>query len=187
MSDFAVNADRLLDLAGTVFSKNASENDRIELNAILLADEVSRRCYLDYCLMHVALRVESRARRAVQMAHQQINIGTVDVAASSWDAVRTEPTDSPAPTFLSTAFPATIGYSSGWSVAYLTATVITGLWILSMWLTPVSIRAGCNALRAACRRATACPRAAACIGGPDHRHGRLQVERWFSCFLGAEM
>ena len=25
------------------------------------------------------------------------------------------------------------------------------------------------------------------VGGPDHRHGRLQVERQFSCFLGAEV
>ena len=137
MSDFAVNADHLLDLAGTIFSKNASENDRIELNAILLADEVSRRCYLDYCLMHVALRVESRARRAVQLAHQQINIGTVGSAASSWDAVRTEP--SPAPAFLPVPSYGTTNYfADGWPVAYLLAAVILGVGIAAAAVTYIS-------------------------------------------------
>ena len=49
---------------------------------------------------------------------------------------------SPAPTFpaiLPTSlFPSTLGYSSGWTMAYLSATVITGLLILGFWLMPVS-------------------------------------------------
>ena len=62
------------------------------------------------------------------------------------------PHASPFPTFLSTTFPATIGYSSGWSVAYLTATVITGLWLLSMWLTPVSRQVATHSLPPAAER-----------------------------------
>ena len=60
--------------------------------------------------------------------------------------------NSPVPSFLSTAFPATIGYSSGWSVAYLTATVITGIWLLSMWLTPVSRQVATHSVPTATKR-----------------------------------
>ena len=88
---------------------------------------------------------------------------------------------SPAPTFLSTTFPSTLGYSSGWPVAYLIATVITGLWLLSCGLHPYPVpsRLLRNPLPPPAGRQLA-PEPLPRIGGPDHRHGRLQVggERW---------
>ena len=90
----------------------------------------------------------------------------------------------PAPTFLSTTFPSTLGYSSGWPVAYLTATVITGLWILSMWLTPVS-PSRLRRISAADRRATACAEPLPVSVG--RITGMVDCkDRRFSCFLGAE-
>ena len=160
MSDSAINVDRVLDLAGVICDEGASDSEFAETDAYLLDDRLSCNAYLNYCWMHVALTMESRIRRAVQQVHQQIDMGLVVPAipvASGLDVVKVEPPASPAPTFLSTAFPSTIGYSSGWSVAYLTATVITGLWLLSLWLTPVSRPNRLHTIRAAGRRATLCP------------------------------
>ena len=56
-------------------------DDFVELDSILLADEAARRRYLDYCRMHVALRVELRAHRAAQKARQQINIESVAIGS----------------------------------------------------------------------------------------------------------
>jgi len=135
MSDFAINADHLLDLAGTVLSTSASEDDLIELNAILLADEGSRRSYLNYCLMHVALRVESRARRAVQKAHRQINVESGVSVPSEFDVAKDTPSSPVAPIFFSTAYHGTIGFfSKELPFSLLIATVLTslGLWFASM-------------------------------------------------------
>ena len=53
----------------------------------------------------------------------------------------TDVPDSPAPTFPAvlpaSLFPSTLGYS-GWTISYLSATVITGLLILGFWLMPTS-------------------------------------------------
>ena len=150
-----------------------TDEQRGMLNQLLSRGDEQRCYYRTYMKLHAAL--EWRLGKQQNVREVGYRTKTVsDEQSQPLPLIQSPPT--PAPTFLSTAFPATIGYSSGWSVAYLTATVITGLWLLSMWLTPVS-RAGCDALRAAGRRATACPRAAACIGGPDHRHGRLQIGR----------
>ena len=66
MSDLATNDDRLLELAGAVCNKDASESDLAELDSILLTDRASRRRCFDYCRMHAALRLEYHASRAAQ-------------------------------------------------------------------------------------------------------------------------
>ena len=63
MSDLAIHVDRLAELAGAVCNKIASENEFVELDTILLADQASCSRYLSYCRIHVALRLELRARR----------------------------------------------------------------------------------------------------------------------------
>lgn len=125
MSDETVNADRLLELSGMVLSGSASENDRVELNGILLADEASRRCYLDYCRMHVALRVELRARHAVQTAYRQIDIGAIGSPSDGAGPVKADAPDVPV---FHAPLHSTFSYlSSGWPAAYLIATVIFGI------------------------------------------------------------
>ena len=146
MTEPAVNADYLLYLVESVCDEDASENDLVELDSILLTDDMSRRCYLDYYQLRVALRLELRAEQATQKVHQQINIKPAISSPSDSSSARTETPPATPFGFLSTTFPATIGYSSGWPVAYLTATVITGLWILSLWLMPVSEQAATHSL-----------------------------------------
>ena len=118
------------------------------------------------------------------------------LSVSSHNAVRPLPPNAsasplgafpcPAPTFLSIAFPATIGYSSGWSVAYLTATVITGLWLLSMWLMPVSRQVAMHSVPPAAERQVAPEPLPASVG----RITGMVDCKWngrFSCFLGTEV
>ena len=129
MTERAINADRLLDLAEAICDETASVNDAAQLNTILLADENARRRYLDYCQLHFTLDLESQTLSAVEKVHQQIDL---------------EPelprSDQPsAPIFLSTTLPGTVGFfSSGWPVAYLIATVICGIGILIGSFTYVS-------------------------------------------------
>ena len=55
MTNLTLETDRLLHLAEVICDENASEDDFIQLDAILLADEHARRRYLDYCELHFAL------------------------------------------------------------------------------------------------------------------------------------
>ena len=57
MSDFTISTDRLMYLAESVCEESASDNDFVELDGILLADCESRHRFLDYCQMHVALKI----------------------------------------------------------------------------------------------------------------------------------
>jgi len=43
-----MNLDRLLELAGAICDETASQNDRVELKSMVLADPTARRCYLNY-------------------------------------------------------------------------------------------------------------------------------------------
>ena len=141
MSDLSLNTDHLLELVGTVCSKVASGSDFVELNSILLADEVSRRRYLNYCRMHVALRMELRAHRALQKVCRQISTEPVVIASGGSSAAGAEIERTfPLPFgFLSTPFHDTLGYfSDGMPLAYLLATVITGFSLLGFWLMPAS-------------------------------------------------
>ena len=137
--------DCLLHLADEVCDESASADDLAKLDAILLADCVSRRYYLDYCRMHTALGLELRAQCAVQKLCRQIDFGAIAVAPESASCVAIPlpsvvPTSSPAPfPFLATTLHATVGYfSSGWPVAYLIATVIFGIGLLVGSLVHVS-------------------------------------------------
>ena len=60
MSDFTISTDRLMYLAESVCEESASDNDFIELDSILRTDCESRHRFLDYCQMHVALKLELR-------------------------------------------------------------------------------------------------------------------------------
>ena len=98
------------------------------------------------------------------------------------------PLPSPAPTFLSTTLPSTLGYfPEGMPLAYLIATVVTGLGLLIVLAVYMSRpeQVATHSVPPAAERQL--PPSRCRIGGPDHRHGRLQVERRFSCFLGAEV
>ena len=96
MTSDAANADRLTPLVESVFDKSASESDVNELNAILLNNAVARRRFVEYCQLHVALRVELRANQAVQRAQQEIDAASVS-SVSGRCSVGTE-TDPSLPT-----------------------------------------------------------------------------------------
>ena len=172
MSDLPPNVDRLLDLAGAVCNKSASENDLVELDSILLADRASRRRYVDYCRIHVALRLELRAHRATQQVHRQIEIESVAPAPSDFDVIRVETPSAMPLGFLATTLHGTAGFfSSGWPVAYLVATVIFGIGLLigsHMYVSEPGRLSGNPSLSLS-------PLPSPLSGRPDYRHGRLQV------------
>ena len=103
-------------------------NTRFGIRLTLTA--LFRKAFVHHVQLRTDIRLLGRAEKASDggLARVQATLPQAPLSSSQDHA----------PTFLSTAFPSTLGYSSGWSVAYLTATVITGLWILSMWLMPVS-------------------------------------------------
>ena len=131
MSDPTMHADPLLCLAEAICDEVASENDFVQLDAIMLADTDARRRYLDYCQLHFALRLELRAEWATQSTSRHIDIESVVLASDKSSAPRMK-TSPPIPFgFLSTTLPGTVGwFSSDWPVAYLVATVIFGIGLL---------------------------------------------------------
>ena len=134
MTDLSLNTDHLLELVGTVCNKGASENDFVELNSILLADEVSRRRYLNYCRMHASLRLELRSHAAAQKAYQRIDIESGESAPGDFTVAMDAPSIIPFG-FLSSAYHGTIGFfSQELPFSLLIATVLTGLglWCASM-------------------------------------------------------
>ena len=126
---------------GAICDDCASQNDIIELDSIVIADEVSGHYYWDYCRMHVMLRMEARVHRALQAVHER---GKPDLMAlTPWESdalLATIPTTissvlPPTPTFLSTAYHGTIGFfSQELPFSLLIATLLTGfgLWIASL-------------------------------------------------------
>lgn len=140
MSDPAVNLDRLFELVATVCDEDATRDEIVELNSIMLADREACRRYQRYCRMHSALRVELRAHQAAQAVCRQIGIAPV-VAEADEAHVTTAMRPAPAFTapFLPTALHGTTTFfSSGWPAAYLAATVICGIGILVGSLVHVS-------------------------------------------------
>ena len=139
MSDRASNVDRVSELTGAICDQSASQNDFAELDSTMRADPSSRYQYLDYCRLHVALRLELRAHRATQKLHQQIDIESVVPALSESNAAQRETSSAVPLGILATTFHGTVGYlSSDWSVAYLIATVILGIGLVIGSLVPVS-------------------------------------------------
>ena len=131
MSDIPINIDRVLDLAEAVCDDFASQDDLVELNSLLLTDDRCRYQYLDYCRMHVSLKMRLRARRAAQKAYRQLNTASI-LPVSSNSSFTTSETPSAVPcAFHSTPLHNTLGYlTSGWPIAYLVATAITALGLL---------------------------------------------------------
>ncbi len=71
MNDSGNNVERLMELAGAVCNQTASASDTAELNAMIRNDPESCERYLQYCQMHIALRMELRADLAAQSACRQ--------------------------------------------------------------------------------------------------------------------
>ena len=127
MRPLAQDADHLLDLADIACEENASDNEFAELDSLLLDDQVSRNRYLNYCRIHVALKLHLRASRATQMAQQRINVKKVvptvgdcnveTIAMPCIVPVNTLPTIHSPFSYL----------PESWLVAYLIATVIFGI------------------------------------------------------------
>ena len=178
MSELAMRVDRVLDLAEMAYSNDASEKDVIELDSILQADRESRNRYVDYCWMHVALRLQLRARRATQNAHAQIKFESIVAAVGDSDVVKTEPSSSPAPAFLPTPSYGTTNYfADGWPVAYLLAAVILGLGIVAAAVTYVSQPVPVASSLPAVRKSRSVSGTRCAVRRPHHRHGRLQTAR----------
>ena len=121
--------DRALDLTEAVCDSEASTADMAELDTILLADGASRRGYLEYYRLHVALRQQLRAHRAARNVCEQIHVAAtvpplMECVAAPIEADTSVPSSLSGPVFH--------GYwGTGWPVAYLVATVMTvvGLWV----------------------------------------------------------
>lgn len=126
MSDLSSPIDRLLNLTGAVCNGTVSEDDVIELDAILRADRTSLVCYLDYCQMHASLKLQLRASRAARKIRQRVAVRSKSAFPhlGESDCVKVETR----PAMLSVTPSSFQDYlSSGWPLAYLAATVITGL------------------------------------------------------------
>ena len=123
MSDHAINLDRLFDLVGTVCDDGASPNDFIELDSIVQVDRGARDWYLGYCRLHGTLRLELRAHRATQAVFEQISIEPTDAAIKRIGRCEGSGPRFPRPHLpchsAHSLFHPTIGYSSGWTISYL--------------------------------------------------------------------
>jgi hypothetical protein len=129
-------SDCLLNLASAVLSGDASEDESIELERILLADRASRLRYFAYCQMHVALRIESRARRAIEIANSQMNNGNggmpLDVLFNNHDMAAPQ-SFPPVPSSTLLTY-----FTSGWPMANLLAAIIVAAGLAVMAVIPVS-------------------------------------------------
>ena len=111
MSDHAIDLDRLFDLVGTVCDEDASQDELVELDSIMLVDREACRRYLGYCRMHSALRLELRAHRAAQAVYQQIGITPSRCRIERIPCARPSRPSPPSPAFLPTTLHGTIGSS----------------------------------------------------------------------------
>ena len=129
MNNSAHNADRLLDLAEAVCDESASEADRAELDAMLVGNQEARQQYLEYCRLHISLRLQLRANRAAQKACRQINVAPILTSPGEFDVAIGDTSTSASRGICPVAFTGAVGdfFSSGWPVAYLLATVIVGI------------------------------------------------------------
>ena len=122
--------------------------------------------------------VEAQQYYLTHVSLDQVAAMGVRTSSARADAARPSPIFG----FLSPALHSTLDYfSEGMPLAYLLATVITGLGLLVGSLVHVSRPE--QIVRNSVRQAVVEPNG---LCRPDHRHGRLQVERRFSCFLRAE-
>jgi hypothetical protein len=148
VSDLPKNVDRVFDLAGAMCDETASEDEFVELDSIVVADETSRRYYWGYCWMHLTLGKEGRAQRLLEHVRERNNLNST--ALSPWESdtlMAMMPSAVSAST--SSAFPSPASplftthgissyFASEWSVAYLLATVILAIGLSLGALVPVS-------------------------------------------------
>jgi len=132
MSHSPAEPDRLLLLIDAVCGGMATADELLELDALLLADEYARDCYLDYCQMHAALGMELRAQEAVERLCRRIDSPSSE--SSEISAVALPVTEKNAVYFpiLGSVLHGTIGFfSQEVPFALLIATLITGLGLLA--------------------------------------------------------
>jgi len=131
MNDFVPNAERMMELAGAVCNQTASTDETAELNVIVREDEELCRRYLQYCQIHIALRMELRADRAAESACRQTHELSLSAGLSSADTPEIQPPSSPPLGIWNNLVGSTIGFfSQEVPFSLLLATVITclGLW-----------------------------------------------------------
>ena len=139
MNDHAIHLDRVFDLTGAICDEGASQDEFMELDSIMLVDRGAFRCYLGYCQLHSALRLELRAHRAAHAVFEQIGIRPTAIESNELDIVRAEAPASPVSVFLSNAYHDTIGYfSHEIPFSFLVGAALTSLLVLIAWLVPVS-------------------------------------------------
>ena len=139
MTGNAANADRLMLLIESIFDDRASKADISELNSMLLGDAAARNRFVKYCQMHVTLRVELRASRAVLKAHREIESGAFSLACDT-HAVSVEAHHPGAAAQFIPALTENVAgsFASIGLVAYLLATVIVGIGLAIMAVVPAS-------------------------------------------------
>ena len=156
------------------------------LDTYLLADQLSCNRYLNYCWMHVALTMESQIHRAVQTGTSTDQHGVGCPSRSSRKRIRRCEGRDPRfprprlPLHRLPQPPSAIPRAGRWRTCRDRDNRALDLGHVAYTRIPSRLLA----LRAAGRRATVA--LSRCLCWPDHRHGRLQVERRFSCFFGAE-
>ena len=140
MSKNRINVDRVFELVGKICDEGATQDDLLELDSMVKGNPAARKHYLGYCQMHSALRLELRASRATLAACQQISSEAFPEEDALFNAEQTAPSvceSSPAvppmPRFSTFGF-----FSEDLPLAYLVATVITGLGLLIGAFTHVS-------------------------------------------------
>jgi hypothetical protein len=135
----ATELDRLFELMGAVCDNTASQDELIELDSMMLADPEAFRCYVDYCRMHSAFRLNLRAGRMSHKVYQQIAAASAGLDANTTNILEVETPSIAHLYFLSNTIHGTLGFfSQEVPFGFLIATLLTGLLLLSLWLTPVS-------------------------------------------------
>ena len=136
----------LFDLVGTLCNGSITAEEQERLGSLLSGNRDAQRFYVRYLDLHLALtdldllaHIDSDDLLPSLLAGLDA-YDHDDVSASN--ALSHEQRQSslpPLPPFLSPTLHNTLGYfSSGWTISYLSATVITGLLILGFWLMPAS-------------------------------------------------
>jgi hypothetical protein len=86
MNALPAEMDRLAYLVDAVCSDTTLDDELSELDAILMADEVSQDYYMDFCKLHAALEIEFQSQSAVQMTFRNVDFTFVATNASVLDS-----------------------------------------------------------------------------------------------------
>ena len=174
-----------VELLDKLWEGELDRDQTARLEQSLCTDPVARRLYLRYVDLYVGLRRRYAFDQVAngttgQAVTEGGNAGQQMVGGASPDPLPSvhplSPIDNPpvpAPGLLSTTLHGTLGYfPESMPLAYLIATVVTGLGLLIGSVLHVSLtRTGCSTIGFS----PLSPLPSPLIGGPDHRHGRLQL------------